>query len=280
MKVSLVTAPYDSGHRDAGFGRGPRVLLAAGLADELARRGHDVAVEDIGAVGDEQGREIATGFAVCAAVAAKVSAVIEAGRFPVVLAGNCLTAAGAVAGERADSIVWFDQHGDLNTPETSTYGFLDGMALAVVLGQCWGPMARTIPGFRPVEPQNCLLADARDLDPDELELLQRLPVTRASCADAPEKAGRLGAAGIVRTHLHVDLDVHDPGALRVNRYARPGGPDPDQLRQAVCGVAASVPIAGLTLTAYDPAFDPGSRVPPVACRLLVDVLAALEKSRC
>ncbi len=191
-----------------------------------------------------------------------------------------LTAAGAVAGERADSIVWFDQHGDLNTPETSTYGFLDGMALAVVLGQCWGPMARTIPGFRPVEPQNCLLADARDLDPDELELLQRLPVTRASCADAPEKAGRLGAAGIVRTHLHVDLDVHDPGALRVNRYARPGGPDPDQLRQAVCGVAASVPVAGLTLTAYDPAFDPGSRVPPVACRLLVDVLAALEKSRC
>ena len=280
MKVSVVTAPYDSGHRDAGFGRGPGAFLAAGLADELARHGHDVAVEDIGAVGDGQGREIATGFAVCAAVAAKVSAGIDAGRFPVVLAGNCLTAAGAVAGERADAIVWFDQHGDLNTPETSAYGFLDGMALAVVLGLCWRPMARAIPGFRPVEPQNCLLADARDLDPDELELLQRLPVMRASCAEAPEKAGRLGAAGIARTHLHVDLDVHDPSALRVNRYARPGGPDPDRLRQAVCGVAASVPVAGLTLTAYDPAFDPGAKVPPVACRLLVDVLAALEKSRC
>lgn len=280
MKLSVVTASYDSGHRDAGFGRGPGAILAAGLADALARHGHDVAIEDIGAVGDEQGREIATGFAVCAAVAAKVSAGIEAGRFPVVLAGNCLTAAGAVAGEQADSIVWFDQHGDLNTPETSAYGFLDGMALAVVLGLCWRPMARTIPGFRPVAPERCLLADARDLDPDELELLQRLPVTRVSCAEAPEKAAGLKAAGAGRTHLHVDLDVHDPRALRVNRYAHPGGPDPDQLRQAVCAMAQSVPLTGLTLTAYDPAFDAGSMVPPAACRLLVDFLAALEKSRC
>lgn len=280
MKLTLVTAPYDSGHRDAGFGRGPAAILAAGLAGELARAGHEVLAEDIGAVGDVQGREIATGFAVCAAVAEKVSAALEDGRFPVVLAGNCLTAAGAVAGERADSIVWFDQHGDLNTPETSGYGFLDGMALAVVLGQCWRPMAGRIPGFRPVDPQRCLLADARDLDPDELELLRRLPVTRVSCADAPEGAARLKAAGAARAHLHLDLDVHDPDALRVNRYAHPGGPDPDELRQAACGVAERLPLAGLTLTAYDPAFDPGAKVPAAACRLLVDVLAALEKSRC
>ena len=95
------------------------------------------------------------------------------------LAGNCLTTCGAVAGEAADSIIWFDQHGDINTPETSSYGFLDGMALATALGLCWRPMANAIPGFHAVDPARCMLVDARDLDPDEKVLLDSLPIIRA-----------------------------------------------------------------------------------------------------
>ena len=44
--------------------------------------------------------------------------------------------------------------------------------------------------------------------------------------------------------------------LQANKYATPGGPSPDQVRQAVCGIARSLPLAGMTITAYDPAFDP------------------------
>ena len=102
MRPTIVLACYDSGHYRSSFGLGPDTLIAAGLADHLRAHGHDVLVEDIGKVGDAQEREIATGFAVCAAVAAKVRAARDAGRFPIVLAGNCLTAAGAVAGEAAE----------------------------------------------------------------------------------------------------------------------------------------------------------------------------------
>lgn len=282
MKICVITAPYDSGHHYAGCGRGPAAILAGGLLEGLSRKGHDVALEDIGPVGEGPGREIVTGFAVCAAIARKVAEAGQTGRFPVVLAGNCLSAVGAVAGERADAVIWFDQHGDLNTPETSTYGFLDGMALAVTLGLCWRPMANAIPGFRPVDPARCVLVDARDLDPDEALLLERLPVTQIPCAEAAGAGAalRLEAAGALRTHVHVDLDVCDPAALRVNRYAHPGGPDPDRLRQVVCAAAASVPVAGLTLSAYDPAFDAGGGVPEAACRLVVDFVAALEAPAC
>jgi arginase len=278
MKLTLIVAPYDSGHYRAGCGLGPDAILAAGLVDKLASLAHDVEVKDIGKVGDEQGREIATGFAVCRAVAFLVRAASDEGRFPIVLAGNCLTAAGSIAGEAADSIVWFDQHGDLNTPETSAYGFLDGMALATVLGMSWRPMTAAIPGFEAVEPSKCLLVDARDLDPDEEALLIRLPIIRASCEEAPEQAKRLRTAGARRTHLHLDLDVHDPSVLRVNRYANPGGPSPDELRRIVSGIAKSLPLSGLTLTAYDPAVDKNDEVPLAVRQLLVDFLAALESA--
>ena len=277
MKLSIILAPYDSGRRDEGFGKGPDALISGGLVETLTMNGHDVEVEEIGKIKGLEDREIATGFAVCKAVAQKVDQSQSEGRFPVVLAGNCLTACGAVAGENADSIIWFDQHGDINTPETSAFGFLDGMALATALGLCWRPMANTIPGFQPIDPSRCMLVDARDLDPDEKVLLDRLPIIRAEVSEAADKVVGLTEAGVRRTHLHIDLDVHDPDELQVNRYARPGGPQPDALRDAASCMARSAPIVGLTLSAYDPAFDAKGDVPPAVGRLLVDFLAALER---
>jgi len=277
MKLALILAPYDSGHRHSGCGQGPDALVSGGLVETLALAGHDVDLVDIGKVGDKQGREIATGFAVCRAVADKVGAARSAGQFPVVLTGNCLTASGAIAGESADSIVWFDQHGDLNTPETSAYGFLDGMALAVALGLCWRPMATAIPGFQAIDPSRCLLVDARDLDADEAGLLEKLPVIRSACIDVSENITSLAATGASRVHLHLDLDIHDPARLQVNRYTAPGGPGPDRVREAVNCIARSVPVVGLTISAYDPAFDAKAEVPPVVGELLVEFLAALER---
>ena len=277
MKLSLILAPYDSGYRNAGCGQGPDAIVTGGLVEELTLHGHDVVTQDIGEVGATPGREITTGFAVATAVAQKAGEAVKDGRFPIVLAGNCLTTVGAVAGEAADSIVWADQHGDLNTPETTTSGFLDGMALSAALGRCWHAMAEAVPGFAAVDPSRCLLVDARDLDAAEKEILARLSILRAPCTDAPALAEKLTADGVRRTHLHLDLDVLDPDVLQANRYTWPGGPDPDRLQQAMTALAGQLPIVGVTVSAYDPAYDPQGDVPPVVGRLLVGVLETLEK---
>ncbi|MBZ9748403.1 arginase family protein [Mesorhizobium sp. CO1-1-7] len=276
MKVSLILASYDSGHYHGGMGQGPDALISGGLVDALTLAGHDVTVEDIGRVGDGQEREIATGFAVCNAVSGEVRMARDRGRFPIVLAGNCLTSAGAVAGEGADAIIWADQHGDLNTPETSVYGFLDGMALSTVLGLCWRPMAAAIPGFRPIDPARCVLVNARDLDPAEEELLETLPVIRTECPGVAQATEKLKAAGANSVHMHLDLDVHDPKALQANRYVTSGGPNPEQLRDAACAMALAVPVVGITVSAYDPAFDAQADVPPLVGQLLNDLLATIE----
>ncbi|MFD1984978.1 arginase family protein [Mesorhizobium newzealandense] len=276
MKISIILAPYDSGHYHGGMGQGPDALISGGLVDALTMAGHDVAVEEIGRVGDAQEREIATGFAVCNAVAAEVRLARDSGRFPIVLAGNCLTSAGAVAGEGADAIIWADQHGDLNTPETSIYGFLDGMALATVLGLCWRPMAAAIPGFQPIDPSRCVLVNARDLDPTEKQLLKTLPIIRTECPGVAQATERLKAAGAKRAHMHLDLDVHNPEDLQANRYISSGGPSPEQLRDAACAMALAVPVVGITVSAYDPAFDAQADVPPLVGLLLNDLIATIE----
>jgi arginase len=276
VKITIILASYDSGHYHGGMGQGPDALISGGLVDALTMAGHDVAVEDIGRVGAEQEREIATGFAVCNAVSGEVRIAIDRGRFPIVLAGNCLTSAGAVAGEGADAIIWADQHGDLNTPETSVFGFLDGMALATVLGLCWRPMASAIPGFKPIDPSRCVLLNARDLDPAEEQLLNTLPVIRTECAGVAQATQKLQAVGAKSVHMHLDLDVHDPKDLQANRYVTSGGPSPEQLRDAACAMALAMPVVGITVSAYDPAFDAQADVPPQVGKLLNDLIATIE----
>jgi len=47
--VRLLVVPYDSALRVTRMGAGPGRLVAAGLSERLARRGHDVAVEEVDA---------------------------------------------------------------------------------------------------------------------------------------------------------------------------------------------------------------------------------------
>ena len=58
---------------------------------------------------------------------------------PLVLAGDCLTSVGTLAGVQRRrgnlSIIWLDAHGDFNTPEISVSGYLAGMSLAAATGR-------------------------------------------------------------------------------------------------------------------------------------------------
>jgi len=67
---------------------------------------------------------------------------------PVVVAGDCTAALGVVAGLRRrgvdPSVVWFDAHGDLHTPDSSTSGYLPGMPLRMLIGDGDDTVTRTI----------------------------------------------------------------------------------------------------------------------------------------
>jgi len=255
MKTHVIAVPWDSGRRGWRLGAGPGHLLAGGIVEELQSR-HDVTRSEI-ALGDGDQPEIAGAFAAAAAIASQVHSAIDDGRLPIVLAGNCASSWGTVAAIRdfEPAIIWFDAHADLNTPETTRSGMLDGMALAVLTGRCWREMSAGISGFRAVRDQNVVLVGARDLDPAEASLIATGDITLATQPAAlEEKLDDLRMRCQV-AYVHLDLDVIDAGIARANQFAAPGGLSQAEIHAALQLVARYLPIAAVNITAYDPAVD-------------------------
>jgi arginase len=263
VNVDLLLVPYDSARRGERLGAGPEHLVAAGLPAALGLAGHAVSVETIEPAAKGWCAEIGTAFALARALADRVRAARAARRVPVVLAGNCMSSVGVVGGLGAGTgVLWLDAHADFNTPDTTVGGFLDGMALATVTGRCWPQLCRGVPGFVPVPEAHAWLLGARDLDPLEEDALRRSVVHRVPARElGAGLAERIAAnAGVARWYVHLDLDVLDPGEGRVNVYAAADGVSRDALQATLRALCAHLPVAALTLSAYDPAFDVDGRV--------------------
>jgi arginase len=212
------------------------------------------------------------------------SAVADA-QFPIVLAGNCNTTVGAVSGLSAQraGVLWFDGHADLETPETTTSGFVDGMGLAILTGHCWQRLAENVPGFAAVPARHVILAGASDIESHEYALLEKSGIGYLSDAvlNGPDGEHRLGDAldrlreRVDGIHLHIDLDVHDPRIARANHFRPPGGLSPDRLHRMVGLVVRRIPVLAASITAYDPEVDPEG-VTLRSCLDLLDTIAAQD----
>jgi arginase len=279
VDIELISVPYDSALRNARMGAGPTRLIEAGLLDHLAAAGHGVTRTDIEAPSDALPAEIATGFQLMRRLAERIRAAGDGGRFPIVLAGNCNTSVGTVAGlDGPVAVVWFDSHADFNTPETTPTGFLDGMGLATLVGRCWEQLTRGVPGFAPVEERNAVLAGARDLDPLEAELLADSDVKVLSPAQVRDELGaslRPLRERVTNAYVHIDLDVLDSAEGMANSLASPGGLTLAEVRAAIGIVGRDLKIAAAALASYDPSFDNDGRICRAAFTLIDTILEAV-----
>jgi arginase len=271
--VRLIQVPYDSGHHADRMGAGPVALARAGAARSLRERGHRVEERVVEAASWRA--ELTTAFELQRSVAVEAAAARAVGQVPVLLAGNCNTTVGMLAGAppgRRLGMVWLDAHGDFNTPATDAGGFLDGHGLAMAVGRCWQALTSTVPGFVPLPEDHVALIGARSLDEAEEVALRGSAIAWLPPAEV-RRAGVLPAvigalAGRVDlVHIHIDLDVHDPSIAPANQYAAPDGLSADEVRHVVREVAGRIPVTSATLAAYDPAFDPDGRMAEAALEL-------------
>lgn len=277
MNIRLIAVPYDSGIRGWRMGAGPERLLAAGAADRLRDAGHAVAVEQIDLPGAST-PEVHAAFAIARQLSARVAAARAAGELPVILSGNCATSIGTLSGlaDVEPAVVWLDAHADLNTPETTRSGMLDGMSLAVATGRCWRALADTVPGFRPVPDTRVCLIGTRDLDDAEADLLRTaaIPAIAASATGTDLSPTLDTLRARARTaYLHLDLDVLDPGEGTVNQFSAPDGLRLAQVLEVIAAVRARFDLGAVALTAYDPSYDANARITAAALTIL-DALAA------
>jgi arginase len=252
--------PYDCGQRGVRMGAGP-LHLAQILGVE--------AEEILPASTFPQ--EVRTSFELYRGLAARVA---ESDEFPVVFSGHCGASIGVAAGLRDPrlAVLWFDAHGDYNTPETTDTGFLDGMCLAVMTGRCWSNLAGTVPHFRPLDPRRVVHAGARDWSPGEREALVADGVRMLAPGGAVEAA--LEGLDAERILLHVDLDVIDAAYGRANHYAVGGGLSPDDVLRVIAGATSRMPAAALVLASYDPSCDQEGTIARIGAEIVQRVTAS------
>ncbi|HEY2854511.1 MAG TPA: arginase family protein [Gemmatimonadaceae bacterium] len=280
MKIQFLLVPYDSGRREWRMGRGPSYLLKHGVGSGIRALGHEVDAEYVepGGVNSPNppaSTEIATSFSLYSVLATRVRELRSQSTLPIVLGGNCGVTLGAVSGAISESasdvgVLWLDAHGDFNTPESTTSGFLDGMSLAVLTGRCWTTLAASIPGFSAVPDANVVLAGVRDVDAAEELLLEdsEIVVVRGPSVREGGVAAALGPAldelrrRVRHLHFHLDADVIDAEEARANMFAAVGGLTIKQLADVARLAASRFEIVSIAVTAYDPAIDTDGRIPP------------------
>jgi arginase family enzyme len=157
---------------------------------------------------------------------------------PLVLGGCCCSHIGAIEGLAARhdrlGVIWFDAHGDLNTPETSPSGNEWGM-----------PLRMAIDGGA-VDARDVAVVGARNLDPPEVEF-----IAEAGIHDDPAHV----LDHVDRVYVALDCDVFDPGELSVF-MPEPNGPRLHDVEKQLAAIRGRAAVAGAGLTGLAP--DPGN----------------------
>lgn len=266
MQVHLITVPHHLGSERARVDTGPARLIAAGLDAALARSGHRVTVTNVHCEA-VYSSEYAAIFEINRGLAGHVRAARAGGAFPVVLSGNCATSLGAMAclDEDGGGVLYFDAHGDFNTPETSPSGMINGMPLAVAAGKCYPEIWRVIRS-RPVPERNILLAGARDLDGAEraalevsgVELLTPEIIGEKGLARALDPPLARLAEQVHELYIHLDMDGADPAEAPGVSTPAPGGFTSADIAGIVRQAGKRFVIRCASIAEYDPLLDDGT----------------------
>jgi len=144
-------------------------------------------------------------------------------------------------------VLWFDAHGDLNTPASSPSGAYHGMALR----HAFGEGDRDFVLDTPLVSRRVVLAGARALDPGEQAMIDRglvrhVPIERGY--DTSWVLDAVIASRAPQFYLHIDLDVLDPSEFADVTCPVPGGLLISELVDAIRAVAAIRPIIGAGIT--------------------------------
>lgn len=275
-ELALICWPFHNGLRDVGMGRGSSRLAAdRQLRRGIAAAGWTLTDEGVDPVEESQ-PEIARIMELLRRLAERVRLAASSGAFPMVLAGNCNSALGTVAGVGADGlgVIWFDAHADFDDPEENTSGFFDVMGLAMLTGRGWRALRETIPGHRTVAECDVILAGVRDLEPYQRDRLKHSDVRVIPGRVDPELfelALSELSSRVSRIYLHVDLDSLDDSEGRANQYSAAGGPRLERLAHCVRAACERFTVAAAAVTAYDPAFDDTAQVLAAARRIANEI---------
>ncbi len=192
---------------------------------------------------------------------------VSANKIPINITGDCCSSIPVLAGLQKAKInpivLWLDAHGDFNTHETSPSGFLGGMPLAMLVGK--GDLTlNNAMSLYPINEQDIILSDARDLDPEEEIMLNssNIKIVRS----ISELIGcDFGQRPI---YLHFDTDILRLEDAPAQNYPAMGGASKDELNCLFTHLKTHHNICAITVSTWNPYLDKDGKTKKTCLDLL------------
>ena len=287
IKVDVIKNPYGGARNLPELSTNPDYIHAAGIERLIDSWGGDLVrpVQDV-RLSPEQQRQYGAWNRMALAnsnFAERVREGLQDDLITVGLESNCNDLLGMLAGLKYDGdgnarkvgLVFFDSHGDFNTPETTLSGMLGGMPVAVAAGHALHNLRKTAGLAEPLPMSHILWGGVRDLDPLEAERFREHEVRQVSVDDIRALSDhfhaqfRALADAVDVVYVHVDMDVLDPEEVPGHGLAVPDGPSSEALATAIGAMFENSKTVALGI-ASTPSFnaDPDGRSRRAALKLI------------
>lgn len=150
------------------------------------------------------------------------------------------------------TVVFFDAHGDLNSPETSPSGNLHGMPLRSMLGDTDPAILNLMDST--LKPEQIVMVGTRDCDPPEAEYIREHGLVSLK-PDAVNKdpqvvIDELKKKGKQKVFIHVDIDVIDPKEFHYQPVPAPDGLQENAFIEALSKIEKEFTIVGMCILGY------------------------------
>jgi len=292
-KVTIIGVLMDLGADRRGVDMGPSAIRVADLNERLAELGFQVIDEgnfvvrnpEMMQITDRRLKYLPEIAAACQRLSAQVQSALESDSIPIILGGDHSIAIGSVSGlashyrkrDQLIGVIWFDAHGDMNTPETSPSGNIHGMPLAAILGRGVKELTE-INGFSPkVYPENCVLIGARSIDPEEAATIKTSNIRVMTMRELDERgmsavideAVWLASRNTAGFHVTMDMDFVDPFYAPGVGTPVPGGPTYRESHLAMEKIADSGKMISFELTEVNPVLDVSNRTAELGVQLIL-----------
>jgi arginase len=291
--VGLLGVSANSSGKLDGVARAPAILRGAGLVEALAESVDVLDYGDVSLPEPSEERDPSThvidpgGLAtMITRVREAVGRIIEEGRFPLVIGGDCPLLLGCLLAARGDGYVgllFVDGHEDAYTPDGSTTGEAADMELAFALGiadMTWSSeLAEAMPVVTPGDVRILGARDASTLrDEGVRSIADRVDLVddRGLADDAGGVTRRACSSLRAPWWFHLDLDVLSTEALPAVDYRQPGGLGWDNLT-SVATTAFDHDPKGWDVTIYNPDLDPERVHARKIVRFLASVMAGAAR---
>ncbi len=283
--IRLIGVPMDLGQSYRGVDMGPDAIRYAGLADALTSLGYKVHDSGDLPVPKRYGLERIDWDCLVMAVEQGCDLVYKAacqtlqkGEMPIFMGGDHTMAIGSISGltcKHPAGVIWFDAHGDSNTPNTSPSGNIHGMSLAILLGHGHETLVHLGDRGAKLRPEDVVLVGVRSLDDGEKQLLADLGVRILTMRDIDER----GMGAVIQDalhhlrhcrHLHISLDMDclDPQIAPGVGTPCPGGITYREAQLAMEIIADTDRCRSLDIVEINPIIDQANKTSSMAVALV------------